>query len=245
MATLRVEMVDFPNIAAVLWDKDGTLADSRPFLKRLAQQRATYLEQRVPGTGSRLLAAFGCADGQYDPAGLMAVGSRYENEIAAASLVAMAGFPWGEALAIARHAFVESDRTLPPKAPLTPPFPSIPALLQRLHAAGIQQGILSGDTTDNIHAFIQHHHLDAYFQVWDGSDRPPFKPDPAMVWQACDRLGVAPEQCLLIGDSVVDAQLAQAGQTHAFLSVTWGGSSAIGTAAAILHQPQDLHIVSP
>ncbi|MEM9092960.1 MAG: HAD family hydrolase, partial [Cyanobacteria bacterium P01_F01_bin.53] len=82
MVALCCNDIGFKNIEAVLFDKDGTLADSHAFLKKLAGTRAYLLEQQVPGVADSLMAAFGCQGEAYDPAGLMAVGTRYENEIA-------------------------------------------------------------------------------------------------------------------------------------------------------------------
>jgi phosphoglycolate phosphatase len=244
MVTLRIHGIDIEQMAAVIWDKDGTLADSHPYLQQLAVQRATLLEAVVPGTGDRLLAALGCLDGQYDPVGLMAVGTRYDNEIAAASLVAATGRSWVESVAIAQQIFTESDRTLPPKAPLTPPYPGIRALLQEFHIAGIRQAILSGDTTPNIQEFVTYHGLGEWIDWCAGSERPPIKPDPAMLWQACQSLAVPPERCLVIGDSDLDSQLAQAGNAHGFVGVTWGGSPEIVGAIATLTRPEQLLIRS-
>ncbi|HEY9889242.1 MAG TPA: hypothetical protein V6D02_12630, partial [Candidatus Obscuribacterales bacterium] len=88
----------FDNVAAILWDKDGTLADSHRFLRALAQVRAQAVAQGLPGLEAALMAAFGCGGDRYDPAGLMAVGTRYDNEIAAAAYLAATGLSWPEAV---------------------------------------------------------------------------------------------------------------------------------------------------
>lgn len=112
----------FEGIAAILWDKDGTLADSYGFLQKLAHQRSHSLNQKVPGVYDDLMAAFGCVAGQYDPAGLMAVGTRYENEIAAAAYVAARGHAWADSRQWVQSSFAESDRSVTRKADLTPPW---------------------------------------------------------------------------------------------------------------------------
>jgi phosphoglycolate phosphatase len=235
---LSCKDVVFEPVAAILWDKDGTLADSHKFLKTLAQRRSRFLEQRFPGVGAPLLAAFGCADNRYDPAGLMAVGTRYENEIAAATYLAARGMAWAEAVQSAQAAFLESDRSVPRKADFTPPCSGIPALLHHCHQQGLRQAVLSGDTTANIHDFLERYDLASYMAWHAGSESPPVKPDPQMVWTACDHLGIAPEQCLVIGDSALDAQLARQSGCQGFVSVTWGGSPAIAGADVVLDHPQ-------
>ena len=227
----------FENVAVILWDKDGTLADSHQFLKTLAQARSHHLEQRVPGVGDCLLKAFGCEDAHYDPTGLMAVGTRYENEIAAASYIAATGIAWAESLQIARAAFAESDRSFTHKADFTPPLTDIPILLQDCYKQGLKQAVLSGDTTPNIQKFLQRYALDAYIAWCAGSEAPPVKPDPQMVWLACEQLSIAPENCLVVGDSALDEQLALNSGCQGFVSVTWGGSPAIAEADIVLDHP--------
>lgn len=243
LLTVQCGEVCFPKVAAILWDKDGTLADSHGFLRELAHQRSHRLNQHIPGIYDNLMAAFGCAQGQYDPAGLMAVGTRYENEVAAAAYIAATGKSWTDSLALAQSAFAESDRNVPRKAEFTPPFAHIPQLLHQGHQLGLKMAVLSGDTTDNIQDFLACHGLAAAIAWCTGSEAPPVKPDPQMVWTACDRLDVSPSQCLVIGDSAHDQQLAQRSDCGGFVSVTWGGSPAIADADAILTKPHQLTLL--
>lgn len=242
MVALDCKGMVFENIAAVLWDKDGTLADSHPFLKALARKRARYLDGHVSGVGTAVIQAFGCHGDRYDPTGLMAVGTRYENEIAAAAYVAATGIPWAEAIALAKQAFIESDRSFTRKADFTPPFQDIAALLKTMQDVNLKQAVLSGDTTANIQDFLTRYEFTDCIKWCAGSEAPPIKPDPQMVWTACDKLSVLPENCLVIGDSHLDYQLAEAGGTRGFVSVTWGGSPAITGAIAILNRPSELQI---
>lgn len=235
--------VCFGNVEAVLFDKDGTLADSHAFLKKLAAIRSRLIDQIVPGSGAPLLTAFGCQDDAYDPAGLMAVGTRYENEIAAATYVAATGRAWGESLAIAKDVFAMSDRCFARKAESTPPFIGIPALLRVLYEAGIKIAVLSGDTTANICDFLDCYNLSKLVQWCVGSEQPPVvKPDPLMVDAACQKLDVTPQQCIVVGDSLLDRELARRGNTKAFVSVTWGESAAIEGADVVLSHPEQLHL---
>jgi phosphoglycolate phosphatase len=238
--TVRCSDQQFQNISAILWDKDGTLADSHGFLKELAKRRSHHLNQQVPGIYDELMVAFGCAADRYDPAGLMAVGTRYENEIAAAAYVASQGYAWADSLQRVQASFAESDRHVTRKAEWTPPFEDIPELLQQAQQQGLLMAVLSGDTTANIQDFLNCYNLAATIAWSAGSEAPPVKPDPQMVWTACDQLGVSPNECLVIGDSALDQQLAHNGQCAGFVSVTWGGSPAIADADAVLTTPQAL-----
>ncbi|NEO26877.1 MAG: HAD family hydrolase, partial [Kamptonema sp. SIO4C4] len=73
VATIGCREAKFSDVEAIIFDKDGTLEDSRSFLRELAQKRSRLLDAQVPGIGDPLLMAFGVQDNQLDPTGLMAV----------------------------------------------------------------------------------------------------------------------------------------------------------------------------
>ncbi|MDB9528912.1 HAD family hydrolase [Oscillatoria sp. CS-180] len=241
MITIKAKDSIFEDIAAILWDKDGTLADSHGFLQELAKARSRYLNQHSPGIEQALMRAFGCAEA-YDPTGLMAVGTRYDNEIAAAAYIAATGKPWAEALDLAQQGFAESDRSFTRKADFTPPFSGIVELLSNLWDSGLKLAVLSGDTTANIQDFLLRYDLVNYVTWCAGSEAPPVKPNPQMVWTACENLGISPENSLVVGDSKLDGQLAEASGAGGFISVTWGGSPAIAGADAVLDHPEQLTV---
>ena len=108
MATIKVLDKVFTNITGIIFDKDGTLADSHNYLRELAQKRSRLIDAQVPGVGEPLLMSFGMLDGVLDPAGLMAVGSHHENAIAAAAYIAETGRSWFDSLDIAKKAFYRS-----------------------------------------------------------------------------------------------------------------------------------------
>ncbi|XGV99125.1 MAG: HAD family hydrolase [Leptolyngbya sp. BL-A-14] len=226
MATIQVGSVQFQAIEAVLFDKDGTLADSHTFLRSLGQKRARLIDAQIPGVQDPLLMAFGLDGERLNPAGLLAVGTRLENEIAAAAYVAETGRDWVESLAIVRSAFTEADRVFQRKADNTPLFEGAWGVLQALSRAGINVGIVSADTTVNVIDFVNCYELEAWVQVALGIDHGPGKPDPTIFYQACTALGTAPEHVLSIGDSVADIEMAQAAQAAGCIAVDWGWTQA-------------------
>ena len=159
MVTIRCRDVTFPNIEAIIFDKDGTLEDSQAFLRELAYKRSRLIDAQIPGTGEPLLMAFGIQDDSLDPTGLMAVGSRRENEIAAAAYIAETGRGWIESLEIARNAFDEADRYLKEAAGMSPLFAGSLDVLKSLSEAGLKLGILSAASTAAVQAFVKRHQL--------------------------------------------------------------------------------------
>jgi len=217
----------FPNIQAVIFDKDGTLADSRDFLRQLGHWRSRLIDARIPGVGEPLLMAFGIQDDSLDATGLMAVGSRRENEIAAAAYIAETGRSWFESLSIARSAFDEADQSVEDRALLSPLFPGTRELLQVLTAAGLKLGILSADSTAGVEAFVTQHQLGDYFQLSMGVDSAALtKPDPRLFHQACAALGVEPSATLMVGDSEGDRSMARKGGAAGVIAISWHSATA-------------------
>jgi phosphoglycolate phosphatase len=225
MATICCNGVTFPDIQAVIFDKDGTLADSASFLRNLGLRRSRLIDARVPGVQEPLLMAFGLDNQQINPAGLMAIGTRRENEIAAAAYVAETGRDWLDALAIVQSAFAEADQVMKRKADHTPLFEGAIDLIQRLSAAHLKLGILSSDTTQNVSDFVDCYQLTSYFQLALGTDGSITKPSPVLLEQACAALDVPPANTLMIGDSQADIQLAHAAKVAGCIAVASSGTS--------------------
>ncbi|WP_008311670.1 HAD family hydrolase [Leptolyngbya sp. PCC 6406] len=231
------------SVAGIVFDKDGTLADSLPFLFTLAQMRSRLIDQTVPGLYPDLLAAWGAAQETLRPDGLMAVGTRPDNEIAAAAYVAARGRGWAEARELVHQAFIAADALGIPKAAATPPFPGIAELLASLHRAGIRLAVLSGDSTPNVQDFLAHHGLTPLVAWGQGSDRTLAKPDPILLHQACDRIQVPVSQTWVVGDSALDIQLARQGGAAGSISVTWGGSPPLTAADIVVTQVDQITVL--
>ena len=232
MVTIRCRDVSFPNIQAVIFDKDGTLEDSQVFLRELGQKRSRLIDAQIPGIGEPLLMAFGINGEKLDPTGLIAVGSRRETEIAAAAYIAETGRGWLESLAIARSAFEEADRYLKDAANTTPLFVGSLDVLKFLCEAGLKLGILSAASTARVQAFVKRHQLEPYIQLQQGVDEGPSKPDPTLFLQACQTLGVAPASTLMVGDSAGDIEMARRAGAAGCIGICWGTPEAAHLEAA-------------
>jgi phosphoglycolate phosphatase len=240
-------------IKAIIFDKDGTLADSAPFLKRLAQARSQrcaeiVADQRQPcpsDLADRLLATLGVWGNGIDPDGLMAAGTRQSNiDTLVEVLLGIGVSPQSNLHALVAEQFALADCDLSPKTRYTPPFPGTQAMLQRLSESEIKLGVLSSDSPANIECFLRHYNLLPWIDDWQGTepdDSP--KPNPALLNRLCERMSVSPCQVVIVGDSWVDQALADQANAAGFISVSeaWGRPPVVG-ASLILRRWEDLKV---
>jgi phosphoglycolate phosphatase len=237
--------VKFPDIQAVIFDKDGTLEDSLNFLRELAYKRARMIDAQIPGIGEPLLMAFGVQNDRLEPTGLMAVGTRQENAIAAAAYIAETGRGWFESLAIANNAFTEADKYLQNAPGTSPLFTGSLEVLKMLADGGLKLGILSSDTTAKVKAFVERHQLEKYILLTMGGDLGLTKPDPALFIKSCQQLGVNPEFALMVGDSQGDIEMAKAARAGGTIGICWGSPQAahLDQADVTIYQLEQIQII--
>jgi len=226
MKTITCQGKTFDNIEAIIFDKDGTLADSEQFLRELALKRARLIDAQIPGTGEPLLMAFGLEDGYLNPTGLMAVGSHHENLIVSAGYIAETGRSWFESLIIAKRGFEEADKALPNRGNTSPLFTGSLEVLQTLSAQGLKLGILSADSTAGVMEFVKTHQLKPYINLIMGVDSGLSKPDPRLFVQACEKMNVSPQKTLMIGDSQGDIAMAKNAGARGVIGICWNTPSA-------------------
>ncbi|MEA5597890.1 HAD family hydrolase [Rivularia sp. UHCC 0363] len=223
MATIKCRDKTFSNIQAIVFDKNGTLQDSEVYLRNFAQKAARIIDAQIPGIGEPLLMAFGVNGDTLDAAGLMAVASRRETEIAAAAYIAETGRGWIESLEIARKSLDEADKYLSDSTSSL--FTGTLDILQKLSRSQLKVGILSAATTAEVNNFVAFHQLGDYINLEMGVDGSIFKPEPALFLQACEKLGVEPSTTLMVGDSVGDMQMARNAKAAGCIGITWIGKS--------------------
>ncbi len=222
MVTIRCGDRVFKNIEAIIFDKDGTLEDSQAYLRELGIKRARLIDAQIPGIGEPLLMAFGIQNNHLDPAGLMAVGSRHENEIAAAAYIAETGRSWFESLAIARSSFNDATQYCQPDMNSSPMFAGSLDVIKTLFDAGLKLAILSAASTASVERFARDHQLSSYLSLLMGANQGLTKPNPAFFLKACHALNTKPEVTLMVGDSQGDIEMSKSANAAAAIGICWG-----------------------
>jgi phosphoglycolate phosphatase len=180
-------------LAAVLIDLDGTLMDTAPDLAAAANaMRADFGLPALPvqriaafvGKGAEVLVQRALTD---DPAGR----------------ASEADFARGRAAFYAHYHVVNGRHALL--------FDGVPQALHALRAAGLKLACVTNKPCEFTLPLLASMGIAGDFSaVVAGDEVAEKKPHPALLLEACARLGVAPAQALMIGDSINDALAARA-----------------------------------
>ncbi len=208
--------------SAVLFDLDGTLADTAPDLAD-AVNRMLAEEGRAPlplarlrpfasaGARGLLQAAFGIKPDDPGYAALRETFLEYYAE------------------STCRH---------------TRLFPGIAELLEALRARGVRWGIVTNKATRFTERIIVDLRLEPDC-VACGDTTPHLKPHPASLLHAAGQLDIPPAGCLYLGDDLRDMKAAQAAGARA-IAVEWGyhhpehGGPGTWNAAAVISHPMQV-----
>ena len=82
-------------------------------------------------------------------------------------------------------------------------------------------GVATGKGRRGLRITLETHGLSELFSVLKTADDGPSKPDPTILLDAVNEIGVSPWNTIMIGDTVFDMALAQRAGVHA-LGVAWG-----------------------
>lgn len=105
------------------------------------------------------------------------------------------------------------------KAPL---YPGARAAIDSLRLRDdVVLGVATGKSRRGVAAMVETHGLEGVFITIQTADTAPSKPHPGMVLDAMRETGIAPEDTVVIGDTVFDMEMAKNAGASA-LGVAWG-----------------------
>jgi phosphoglycolate phosphatase len=193
----------------VLFDVDGTLMDSQHMI--CAAMDMAYRRQGLACPPPDAVRAI--------------IGLSLTN--AMEQLAAGADHPIEGLVASYKEAFTTMRAAGTWKAPL---YAGAREAIERLRVRDdIVLGVATGKSRRGVAAMVETHGLEGVFVTIQTADTAPSKPDPGMVLHAMRETGIAPEDTVVIGDTVFDMQMAKN-----------AGASAIGVAWGY-HAVDDLH----
>ncbi|WP_421346117.1 HAD-IA family hydrolase [Aeromonas veronii] len=106
----------------------------------------------------------------------------------------------------------------------SPLFAGAGELLHDWQSRGLQLAVATGKSRRGLDRVLDETGLRPLFVTSRGADEARSKPDPLMLEQILDELGLSPRQAVMIGDSVHDMAMAEA-IAMPRIGVTWGVDS--------------------
>lgn len=191
----------FKKPAAVVFDFDGTLADTTGLIVSCYQATYDYLGVDPP------------------PAQQIAATIGLSLEAAFALLTNMTDEDAAAAARCYRTLFMEREIN---GSVLLKPFAGMPEVVAHCVAGGLPRAVGSSRGHDSLDPMLRSLGLfDSFDLVVDHSDAGVGKPDPAMLTVIADRLGVPRSDLLMIGDTTFDIEMGNNAGCRT-IAVTWG-----------------------
>lgn len=200
-------------VAAVAFDKDGTLLETQPFWHELWRlRRALIAEAAGEGIAAIWEREVGAAGGAFDRNGPFAVATLAEEvPLLAGLFYRQLGWGWEKCRRTSLEIHRESNDRLDLER-TTSARQGVVDLIPALKEAGVAVGIVTSDEKERAQQSLELVGLP--LATWDflltpaDVDRP--KPAPDMVLAACEQIGCGPEAIAVVGDSLVDMKMARA-----------------------------------
>jgi len=223
---IRFGRMSFP-VKAVGFDKDGTLFESVHFWHYIDTLRLkaylTLTNGRFADSWSRLM-GFSHPD-QADHNGVLATATMQEEILLVAGLLyTQLNWPWPRCKERAAWVFESADTQMQIEKAFLPKQ-GVPEVFDVLKSEGVITGIMTSD---------QAARTEACMDLLGIRDRLDFivtpeevrrgKPAADMVHAVCGLTGIQPHELAVVGDSVVDLQMAKAAGSYAIGFITYEGS---------------------
>lgn len=202
-------MIDLSPYQTVIFDKDGTLLDFNAMWAGWVVSLAARLER---ASGLRLAddyyrgMDYDHAAGTVIAGGRLALTPMAELRDYTREFLRQRGLP-----AKLAQAALDSAWHAPDPVVMARPLFDLAWFFGELRARGLRVAVATSDDRASTRATLAAngavHLVDVLVCADDGV---PIKPEPEMVWAVCRATGCLPAECIMVGDAVVDMQMARA-----------------------------------
>jgi len=190
--------MDKKRLRAVIWDMDGVLLDSEHV--HFDSWRLVFKKHGLTFDDRSLTEIFGMTSGQV----VRRIGAGHLPDEEIARLI--------EEKDLVFQDWIKKEARF---------LPGAREWLEKFSAGGLPQALASSSSYDSIDVILGALGARHYFKVILSGRDLPSKPDPHLFLQAAQRLGVQPEECLVIEDAVVGVSAAKgAGMTCLAVATT-------------------------
>lgn len=212
----------------VVFDKDGTLIDSRLVLLELAKARMESVRNNLEEKDAALwekIVGVDLKSGRIDYSGPLATAPKREEILVAASAFYLNGRSWSEAKRLAQKAYDNADDSM------SPPYGSVllegvAEALKRLKNGGLKLAVASTDghkrIAESLKALGVAPLFDAIVGVDDVVDG---KPSPDMILEVLRKTCSEADEVVMVGDSIADMLLGRNANIKACIGVLTGFTS--------------------
>jgi len=173
----------------ILFDCDGTLTDSHALIVSAMQQAFTKAAIEPPTN-----AAVSAIIGMSLRGAVLALLDKQQADNSALVEKVIDGY---------RDSYRESEQQVKL-------FPQVPETLEELRKRGYWLGVVTGKSHAGLLRVLETFRLSDLFLVLRTADCTHSKPHPAMVLECMTEMGVIPDQTMVVGDALLDIQMANA-----------------------------------
>jgi len=212
----------------VVFDKDGTLIDSRMVLLELAKARRKSVEKISGKEDAELwerIVGVDLKSGEIDNHGPLGTAPRHDEMLIAAVALYLKGRSWDEAKQLAQKAYDDADESM------RPPYGSVllegvADALMNLKNGGLVLAVASTDTHRRILESFKTLGIAGVFTVIVGpEDVANGKPAPDMILEILKKTGCRAGETIVVGDSISDMKMGRNAKVRACIGVLTGITS--------------------
>jgi phosphoglycolate phosphatase len=186
------------SVQAIMLDLDGTLLHTAPEIAGAANQMLQAM--RRPTLAKQQIQSF--------------IGEGAQTLIKRCLMGSSASEPDAATLAEAQALFLHYYAG---NVSHSQPYPGVVAGLEAMQKAGYRLACVTNKPASFTLPLLQANRLEAYFSVVvSGDSLSKKKPDPAQLLHVCEQFQLAPEQALMVGDSISDVTAARAAGCYVF-----------------------------